>query len=79
MKSILFRSIGVSLFVLTLSLFAFAEGDMTTGSKTGTGGGSAPISTNEGTTDSNIGSDLNEDSSLDFFSWIKQVFADVLN
>ena len=80
MKSILFRSIGVSLFVLTLSLFAFAdEGDMTTGSKTGTGGGSAPISTSEGKTDSNVDSNSNEDSALDFLSWIEQVFADVLN
>lgn len=79
MKSILFRSIGVSLFVLTLSLFAFADGEMGAGSKTGTGGGLAPITTNEGKTDSNTGSDSNEDSSLDFFSWIEQVFADVLN
>lgn len=79
MKSILFRSIGVSLFVLTLSLFAFADGDMTTGSKTGTGGGLAPILTGESTTDSNINSNSNEDSTLDFLSWIEQVFADVLN
>lgn len=52
---------------------------MTTGSKTGTGGGLAPILTSESTTDSNIDSTSNEDSTLDFLSWIEQVFADVLN
>ena len=79
MKSILFRSIGVSLFVLSLSLFAFADGDMGAGSKTSPSGGSAPISTSEITTDLNIDSNSNQDSTLDFFGWIEQIFADVLN
>ncbi len=47
MKSILFRSVCVSLLLLSLTLFTFADdGDMGAGSKTGSGngGGSAPIS-----------------------------------
>lgn len=79
MKSMLFRSIGVSLFVLSLSLFAFADGDMGAGSKTGTGGGSTPISTDEITTNSNIDSNLNQDSTLALFGWLEKIFADVLN
>jgi len=79
MKSILFRSIGVSLFVLSLSVFAFADGDMGAGSKTCTGGGSAPISTTEITTDLNIDSNSNEDSTSDFFGWFEKIFTDVLN
>jgi len=79
MKSILFRSIGVSLFVLSLSVFAFADGDMGAGSKTGTGGGSTPIITDEITTAINTDSNSNGDSTLDFFGWFEKIFTDVLN
>ncbi len=79
MKSLLFRSIGVSLFVLCLSLFAFADGDMGTGSLTNPTDGESSNQTTEITTDSNAVSNSNENSTRDFFNWIENIFTDVLN
>jgi hypothetical protein len=76
MKSILFRSIGVSLFLVCLTFSTFADdGEMGTGSKTGNGGGLAPttIQINTKTDDST------KVSETDFFGWIAKIFADVLS
>ncbi len=75
MKSILFRSIGVSLFLVCLTFSIFADGEMGTGSKTGNGGGLAPttIQINTKTDDS---TKINE---TDFFGWIAGIFADILS
>lgn len=76
MKSILFRSIGVSLFLLCLTLSGFADGEMGAGSKTGNGGGLAPDTTiqiNPKTVD-----EVNTDET-DFFGWLAKFFTDVLS
>lgn len=76
MKSILFRSIGVSLFLVCLIFSAFADdGEMGTGSRTDNGGGLAPTTTEINTkTD-----DSTTVSETDFFGWIAKLFADVLS
>lgn len=76
MKSILFRSIGVSLFLVCLTFSTFAdEGEMGTGSKTGNGGGLAPTTVEINTkTD-----DSTKVSEMDFFGWLAEFFTDVLS
>lgn len=74
MKSMLFRSIGVSLFSLFLSFSIFAEGEMTTGSKTDNGNGLAP----DTTTELNIKNDDKmtvKEVETNFLSWIAEFFA----
>lgn len=75
MKSILFRSIGVSIFLLSLTLFAFADGDMGAGSKTDQppGGGNAPTINNE------IKLDSSRDTNLDYLGWFVSFFSDYLS
>ena len=76
MKSILFRSIGVSLFLVCLTFSTFADdGEMGTGSKTGNGGGLAPT-TIQIDTKADDSTKINE---TDFFGWITKIFADVLS
>lgn len=77
MKSILFRGIGVSLFLICLTFSAFADGEMGTGSKTG-GGGFAPDTTTriETETDNSTAIKQTED---DFLGWLAAIFADVLS
>ena len=73
MKSILFRSIGVSLFLLCLTFSSFADGEMGAGSKTGNGGGLAPDTTIQ------IEDKTDKETESDFLGWIAEIFADVLS
>jgi hypothetical protein len=77
MKSILFRSIGVSLFVLCLAFSAFADGEMGTGSRSGSGGsdsgGLAPNTTIQ------VNTKTDDTTYDDFFDWVLKVLADVLS
>ena len=80
MKSILFRSVGVSLILLSLSLFTFADGDMGAGSKTdpGNGGGSAPTSVVEATNiDSTADFHSNNESATDYIDWLLEIFTNI--
>lgn len=77
MKSILFRSIGVSLFLLCLAFSIFADdGEMGTGSKTDNGGGLAPDTTIQINTKADDSTTINE---TDFLGWISKIFADILS
>ena len=84
MKSILFRSVGVSILLLSLSLFAIADdGDMGTGSRTdpANGGGSAPISE---ITEINVDQTLkfnstDSGSDSDLTQWFVKFFSELLN
>lgn len=78
MKSILFRSIGISLFLLCLTFSAFADGEMGTGSLSDSGnkGGIKPDTTIELTTKTDTTKTATE---TDFLGWIAQIFADVLS
>ena len=78
MKSILFRSIGVSFVLLCLSLSALADGEMGTGSKTDKDntGGLTSNTTIELKTGGDCGSTT--DSGLDFYSWIAKMLTEVL-
>jgi len=82
MKSILFRSIGVSLFVLCLAFSAFADGEMGTGSRSGSGGsdsgGLAPNTTIQVNTKTDETTTVKETYD-DFFDWVLKVLADVLS
>lgn len=75
MKSILFRGIGVSLFLICLTFSAFADGEMGTGSKTG-GSGFAPDTTTRIETDDSTRIKQTEN---DFLGWLAAIFADVLS
>ncbi len=74
MKSILFRSIGVSLFLLCLTLSGFADGEMGAGSRTG--GGLAPDTTIQVNPKTD---DAVNTSETDFFGWLTRFFTDVLS
>ncbi len=75
MKQFLFRSIGVSVFILSLSLFTFADGDMGAGSKTDpSGGGFAPSATSQ-----KVNTDSTKDSDILSFDWILNLFSDILS
>ena len=74
MKSILFRSIGVSLFSLILTFSIFAEGEMTTGSKTGNGNGFAPNAATELNIKTDDKMDVKE-VETNFLSWIAELLA----
>lgn len=78
MKSILFRSIGASLFLLCLTFSTFADGEMGTGSKSdsGNGGGFAPDTTIQSTTKTD---NTKNTAETDFFGWITKLLADVLS
>lgn len=84
MKSMLFRSIGVSIFLLSLSLFAFADGDMGAGSKTNpAGGGNAPTfaaaDTSITTTTNDIKASFSKDSDSIYLSWLLDLVTDILS
>ncbi len=80
MKSLLFRSIGVSLLLLGLTLFTFADGEMGTGSKAdpgSSGGGSAPISTvGEINIDPTFASQSNVSDAC-YVNWLLEIFINV--
>lgn len=76
MKSILFRGIGVSLFLICLTFSAFAEGEMGTGSKSG--GGFAPDTTTRIETKTDDSTELKQTEN-DFLGWLAAIFADVLS
>ena len=80
MKSILFRSIGASLFLLCLTFAAFADGEMGAGSKTdnGNGSGLAPNTTIQ-TTGKVDKSTTAKETENDFLGWIAGIFADILS
>ncbi len=77
MKSILFRSIGISLFLLCLTFSTFADGEMGTGSLSDNGnkGGIKTDTTIELTTKTDTTKTVTE---TDFFGWLAGIFADVL-
>ncbi len=79
MKSIILRSLGVSLFLLCLTFSSFADGEMTTGSKSGNGdnGGSTPLTTNQTVTENNDSTSENA-TKTDFLEWIAGIFADIV-
>ena len=79
MKSILFRSFGVSLLLLSLSLFAFADGEMGAGSKKdpGNGGGSAPISTVDENKIDSILDSQSDVSAKDYINWLTEIFMNI--
>ena len=72
----LFRSIGVSLFLICLTFSAFADGEMGTGSKSG--GGFAPDTTTRTETETDDSTTVKETKN-DFLGWIAAIFADVLS
>lgn len=82
MKSILFRSFGVSLLLLSLTFFTIADdGDMGTGSRSdlGNGGGSAPISeVNEINVDQTLTIESNRSES-DYINWFMQFFSEIVS
>ena len=75
MKTILFRSIGMSLFLLCLTFATFAEGEMGTGSKAGNSGGLTSNTTITKTDDSMT----TKEAENNFFGWLAGIFADVLS
>ena len=78
MKSILFRSIGISLFLLCLTFATFADGEMGTGSKSDNSGGLANNTTIKINTKTDDSTTIKE-AENDFFGWIAEIFADVLS
>lgn len=77
MKSILFRSIGISLFLLCLTFSTFADGEMGTGSLSDNSSKSVikTDTTIELTTKTDMTKTVTE---TDFFGWLAGIFADVL-
>lgn len=79
MKSILFRSIGVSLFLLCLTFSSFADGEMGAGSKSGnSNGGLAPNTTIQINTKTDVSTTVKQ-IETDFFGFVAKIFSDVLS
>lgn len=75
MKTILFRSIGMSLFLLCLTFAAFAEGEMGTGSIADNRSGLTNNTTITKTDDAMT----TKEAEHSFFGWLAEIFADVLS